>query len=226
VQVEEASGGGECLELVKKNTYHMIFMDHMMPEMDGLETFDILKRQHLCDNIPVIAMTANTISMTEEDYCNHGFAAFIAKPIVPENLGKTVYELLDPALVTVLQKSEVIIQQSSTEREIADSEQTMDSSEKPRWKELPMVDGLDYHYAALHFQTVEEFKEMVRFLVEVMKSDRIEIESYFDTLDKAESLKNFQTKVHSMKNSAMTIGIVPLAGLAKTLEDAAQEENK
>ena len=67
---------------------------------------------------------------------------------------------------------------------------------------------------------------MIQFLLGVMKPDANEIEGYYANLSEGNNLKNFQTKVHSMKNSVMTVGIVPLAGLAKTLEDAAREEEK
>lgn len=225
IQVDEASGGKECLELIKKNQYHMIFMDHLMPEMDGLETFDIMKRQQLCDKVPVIAMTANTVTMTEQDYIKYGFAGYISKPVVPEKLEVAVYELLDPELITVANKVEIEVQQTSG-KETGIEENEVENADSRKWDEMPVVDGLDYQYAALHFQTTEEFVEMACFLITVMKSDREEIEGYMETLDQEVSLKNFQTKVHSMKNSAMTIGIVPLAGLAKTLEDAAREENE
>lgn len=225
VQVEEAAGGKECLELVRNNEYHIIFMDHLMPEMDGLETFDIIRRQHLCDHVPIVAMTANTVSMTEEDYLKYGFAGFIIKPIVPEKVSVTMYRLLEPSLVTVIEKSTVTEKSLSVEEQTEQNVCDKDGTEQD-WNNLPPVDGLDYHYASLHFQTVEEFEEMVHFLVAVMKPDAQEIENYFMTLDDAEILKNFQTKVHSMKNSAMTIGVVPLAGLAKTLEDAAREERE
>ncbi len=224
MQIEEAASGKECLEFVRKNEYHLIFMDHLMPEMDGLETFEALKNEHLCEGIPVVAMTANALSMTEEDYLKLGFAAYAAKPILPEQLMVLVYGLLDKELVTAVEIGENIAQEEQQK-----PEQTVEKSEKEDtkalWDELPAVDGLDYNYAALYFKDAEEFKEMIYFLVGVMRSDMSELGSYFENIGDAQQLCNFRTKVHSMKNSAMTIGIVPLAGLAKTLEDAAKDAN-
>ena len=221
MQIDEVPGGKECLELVRKNTYHLIFMDHMMPEMDGLETFEVLKNEHLCDTTPVIAMTANTMTMTEEDYLKLGFAAFSTKPILPEKLHVLVYQHLDKRLVTAVEKTEEVVEE--TKVKVQPMEEIGDVQDN--WENLPTVDGLDYNYAALHFQSTSEFEEMIRFLVQVMSQDMEELKGYYAALDTEPNMHNYQTKVHSMKNSAMTVGIVPLAGLTKTLEEAAKDQN-
>ncbi len=225
VQLDEASGGKECLELMRRNKYHLVFMDHLMPEMDGLETFEALKKEHLCDNTPVVAMTANTLSMSEEDYLNLGFAAFSVKPILPEKLQSMVYQLLDKNLITVKEIIQTDVSHAEKVPEISKRDKKEQKKEDKKWDELPVVDGLDYSYAALHFQNTAEFAEMAQFLVGVMHSDMTELKKYSADLSEPSALHDFRTKVHSMKNSAMTIGIVSLAGLAKTLEEAAKEEN-
>lgn len=222
MQIDEAAGGKECLELMRQNKYHLIFMDHLMPEMDGIETFEVLKDEHLCENVPVMVMTANTLSMTEEDYLALGFAAYMSKPILPEKLDAMVYKLLDKSLMSSVEKREVARKETEAVQELK-TEETEKTEES--WDELPMVDGLDYSYAALHFKSPSELTEMICFLIEVMRADLKELQSYAENLEEAQNLSNFRTKVHSMKNSAMTIGIVPLAGLAKTLEEAAKDEN-
>ena len=90
---------------------------------------------------------------------------------------------------------------------------------------LPAVDGLDYSYASLHFIDTDAFLDTVRFLGTVLLHDAEELDTYFDIVDTEQGCTDFKIKVHSMKNSAMTVGIVPLAGLAKTLEDAAGEQD-
>ena len=222
MQIDEAAGGRECLELVRKNKYHLIFMDHLMPEMDGLETFEALKDEHLCDNIPVMVMTANTLSMTEEDYLGLGFCAYMAKPVLPEKLDALVYKVLDKSLMASVETKEIALQETDAPSGPVMEEQP---AIQESWDELPVVDGLDYSYAALHFQSPTEFSEMVCFLVEVMQPDMKELKTYCDEQGNARNLNDFRTKVHSMKNSAMTIGVVPLAGLAKTLEEAAKDGN-
>lgn len=80
LEVDTAFSGKECLEKVKSNSYDIIFMDIMMPEMDGVQTFQNLK---LIDgfSIPVVALTADATTGAKEKYLNLGFSNYIAKPI-------------------------------------------------------------------------------------------------------------------------------------------------
>lgn len=83
VQVETASGGQECLDKTRQKFYHAIFMDHMMPKPDGIETLERLRRQEngLCKETPVIAMTANAFTDAEAFYNANGFDGYLVKPV-------------------------------------------------------------------------------------------------------------------------------------------------
>lgn len=83
VQVETASDGQECLEMTRKKYYHAIFMDHMMPKLDGIETLKKLRHQEngLCKETPVVAMTANAFTDAEAFYNANGFEGYLVKPV-------------------------------------------------------------------------------------------------------------------------------------------------
>ena len=83
VRVDTASSGKECLEKISKHNYHMIFMDQMMPELDGIETTKIIRKDDDPDirNMIVIAVTANAITGTREMFLQNGFQEYISKPI-------------------------------------------------------------------------------------------------------------------------------------------------
>ncbi len=83
IQVDLAKSGKECLELTKQHFYHVIFMDHMMPEMDGVKTLNHMQTQEngLCREAPVIALTANVMAGAEQIYRDYGFQGYLAKPI-------------------------------------------------------------------------------------------------------------------------------------------------
>ena len=83
LQIDMASSGRECLELAQKNSYDLILLDHMMPEMDGLEVLQRLKtmENNLSLDAPVIALTANAIVGAREKYINAGFNDYLSKPI-------------------------------------------------------------------------------------------------------------------------------------------------
>lgn len=80
VLVKTVQSGQECLDEVAKNTYDIIFMDIMMPEMDGVETFTKLKEMKGF-NTPVVALTADVVSGAKEKYLGLGFMGYIPKPI-------------------------------------------------------------------------------------------------------------------------------------------------
>ena len=87
IQVTTATSGKECLEMTKDQTYHIILLDHMMPEMDGVETLHHLRQDasNQNQNTIVIALTANAIAGSREQYLNYGFDDYFTKPIqVPE----------------------------------------------------------------------------------------------------------------------------------------------
>ena len=103
VQVTEAASGKECLELVREHPFDLIFLDHMMPEMDGIETFQHMKElpegENQCRETPVIILTANAISGVREEYLKLGFDEYLSKPIEPEKLETMIQRMLPKELV-------------------------------------------------------------------------------------------------------------------------------
>ncbi len=83
VQITDVGSGRECLDHVRQKHYDMIFLDHMMPEMDGMETMQRMKEMedNLCKDTPIVMLTANAIMGAKEQYLAAGFDDFLAKPI-------------------------------------------------------------------------------------------------------------------------------------------------
>ena len=101
VQVTECYSGAECLQLTEEHKFDIIFLDHMMPELDGVETFRLLRSDanNLNLQTPVVALTANAVSGAKEQYINEGFDAFLGKPIMPEKLEQMLVEMLPDELL-------------------------------------------------------------------------------------------------------------------------------
>lgn len=91
--IEEAYSGKECLEKAKETTYDLILMDIMMPEMSGTKTLHELQKNKKF-NTPVIALTADAESKSEEKYLKLGFASYISKPFTREEINKKINEVL------------------------------------------------------------------------------------------------------------------------------------
>ena len=94
--IDSAASGMKALELTKENKYDLIFMDHMMPGMDGIETFHAIREDEKNKNADteVVVLTANAISGAKEEYIKEGFARMLTKPVVPDKLDELIQEML------------------------------------------------------------------------------------------------------------------------------------
>ncbi len=101
VKVDTVSSGKECLKKTAENAYHVILMDHMMPEMDGEETLKAVREQPkgFCQKTPVIALTANVMSDANQVYQDMGFDGYLAKPVNAALLETTLLKYLPQELV-------------------------------------------------------------------------------------------------------------------------------
>lgn len=99
--VETAQSGRECLRKTAEKLYHVILMDHMMPDMDGEETMRAVRTQArgYCQKTPIIALTANVMTNAEQVYHDMGFDGYLAKPINSALLEASILKYLPPELV-------------------------------------------------------------------------------------------------------------------------------
>ena len=108
IVIDTATSGMECLRMTRGNKYHLIFMDHMMPEMDGIQTFHRLREEKDNPNsdTKVIALTANAIAGSREEYLREGFIDYISKPVDAAELEIVLMSYLPEELVITAQKEQ------------------------------------------------------------------------------------------------------------------------
>lgn len=106
VRVDTAFSGREALDKIAKNHYHMVFMDHMMPEMDGIETTKLIRLNPIPDkrNLIVIAVTANAINGTREMFLQSGFQEYISKPISIASVEAVLKKFLPSDIIKYVDK--------------------------------------------------------------------------------------------------------------------------
>ncbi len=121
IQIDTASGGAECLRLTQNYHYDCILMDHLMPEMDGIECLHRLRVQPtgLCQDVPVVALTANAGSDNQLLYRKEGFSGYLAKPVSGALLEAAVLSILPKELVHLNEEA----RQTDVEKEILIFEQ-------------------------------------------------------------------------------------------------------
>lgn len=114
VQIDTASDGEEALEMTLENRYDVILMDHVMPEMDGIECFHRIKNQTggQSKDAKVVALTANAGGDVKQMYYNEGFDAYLVKPVTSSDLEREVARLLPEELTTITHFDDDIIENS------------------------------------------------------------------------------------------------------------------
>ncbi len=214
MNIDVADSGMACLEMIANKHYDLIFLDHMMPQMDGIETIHRMKdlEDNMCHNTPVVALTANAITGAKEMYISEGFDAFLPKPINPEKLEQLILKLLPRELLLFdVDDDEVAI----TER--PKNANSMDF-------ELPMVDGVDWNYGFSHLPGKELFMSTLGDFYKILNAEADTLDELYKHIDdNSEMLSQYRIKVHSMKSSANLIGAIVLGGMAKLLENAARD---
>lgn len=121
IQIDTASSGAECLRLTLTHHYDCILMDHLMPEMDGIACLHALRVQPagLCQDVPVVALTANAGSDNQLLYRKEGFSGYLAKPVSGALLEAAVLSILPKGLVYLNEEA----RQSEVEKDILIFEQ-------------------------------------------------------------------------------------------------------
>ncbi len=136
ISVETASSGAEAIEICKNRDFDLIFMDHMMPEMDGVETVRHIRKLPLEKDPVIVALTANAVSGAREMFLSEGFDEFLSKPIEAPELERVLKKLLPPVMIVYDDMQMNIRTEDEEEKSAPDAkEKETDSGE-------PLVDGL------------------------------------------------------------------------------------
>lgn len=239
IQVADAGGGAECMELVQKEHFDLIFLDHMMPEMDGVETLHRMKElsAYPCMDTPVVVLTANAVSGAKEKYLAEGFDDFLSKPIVPEKLENMIKDMLPGELLqedahkqktgrdagsggagTMAPGRESKDQGAGEHGGSASHQAQGDFLEK-----LPQVDGLNWQYAWMYLPDEELLAYTVKEFYAQIDSAADKLEQSYLHIGEEGGLDQYRIQVHAMKSLAANVGIMSLSGLAKILEYAARD---
>lgn len=207
MQITTADSGKKCLELVQKQQYHIIFMDHMMPEMDGIETLHEIRKLSNCPNhdTPVIALTANALSGAREGYLKEGFADFLTKPIDGDLLEQTTMKYLPETLIRNAMEAGEETEKDNVE---------MDDKKYLQYG-ISIENGLLY---------AKKDREMYLDLVRMFVKDRTKQDTIYQFLV-GENMKDYAILVHGLKGNARMLGADQLADMAFEHEKQSKAEN-
>lgn len=229
IQIDTAESGVQCLGLTRKKKYDLIFMDHLMPEMDGVETLHRLRREEGNPNqyTIVIALTANAIKGSREFYMQEGFHEYLTKPIEGEKLEEVLFQLLPQeyiippeenakAVMDRLEKDTMDTRQETEERKVSTNVCMQELAELLEQAHICISDG--YHFAG---KSMGQFHWMIRLFVESFgEKFRKLTELYEET-----NMEAYTIEVHALKSNAKGIGANQLYQLAWEHEQQSRAGN-
>lgn len=199
MKVDKAISGKQALEMIEEKHYDLILMDHMMPELDGIETTRIIRRFHEdYDNVPIIALTANVVEEVRAQFLVEGMNDFVAKPIESKVLVAKIRQWL-PA---------------SKQQKIEGKEQGR--GRKHEGAERIAIPELDTESALqlvgeeeLYWQILKEYARLIPKKAQIMEQYR-----------EAGNWKDYTIETHALKSSSKQIGAMELSDLAAQMERA------
>lgn len=223
IQVDVAHSGMQCISMAEQNLYDVIFLDHMMPEMDGMETFARMRGMESFINrsTPVIMLTANAISGVREQYLQAGFADYLSKPVSGDKLENMLLKYLPKSKIkqAVPASPEKPESKAAVESE-AEETAVADGVCEELQKLVKLYPGVDIARGlSTCGDSVEMYIEIAQSFCEDSKLE--ELKEYYGRRD----AKNYQILAHGTKSAALSIGFSGLSKSAKALEDAAKEED-
>ena len=217
IQIDTAASGEEALTLAAANKYDLVFIDHMMPYMDGIETLNAMRESGKNIATPAVALTANAVSGAREMYLAAGFTEYLSKPVDGTRLEKLLMELLP--------ENKVITDGSDTEGETEEEENGALDETKKTEAELPeqvkAIRELDVETGLKNCGSVEGYLSVLKVFHQTAAAKGAEIWSLYND----NNITDYTIKVHALKSSARIIGAGELSGLAEKLEKAGKEDD-
>lgn len=210
-----AGGGYEALKMIDKKNYDLIFMDHMMPDIDGIETLHKIKEKgDWCQLVPVIALTANATDEARQLFRQEGFHDFLAKPI---EMG-----LLRDILLKWIPNEKIVFSDIShgyvaKEKKVSNTIKTVFTKSRLLQEGIDLETGLSYFGG-----NIKAYRDTMKDILMDCTKKVFLIEKYLSE----EDLKNFAIEAHSVKSVAATIGATVFSGIAKECELKAKAGDK
>jgi CheY-like chemotaxis protein/HPt (histidine-containing phosphotransfer) domain-containing protein/anti-sigma regulatory factor (Ser/Thr protein kinase) len=199
-----AASGKEAIEMLRMDQYNLIFMDHMMPEMDGIETTKKIREMKV--NTPVIALTANAVTSAREMLLASGMDDYLSKPIVKEQLYEVLAKWVPDSKYIDTQIDDTVSQEKRS------------PEDQGFWDKIGKIDDLSCSIGLERVSgQVEIYKDTLKLF---SKETRKYIMVLTELLD-ANDMHNFTIQAHSIKSSLANVGAMSLSAKAYELESAA-----
>ncbi len=209
MKIDTALSGKEAVLKVTDKRYDIIFMDHMMPEMDGVETTRVIRRL-LGNNgqVPIVALTANAVEGTAEMFISEGMNDMVAKPIEMRVIVSKLQKWLPPEKIEKLRRK-------------AQGPRPVHKEGTAQMATNIEIDGLDVQKAMSFLGNEELFWSVLKEYYRVIDKKCALIQEY----EQKEMWREYTVEVHALKSASRQIGATDLAHTAEQMEAAGNAEN-
>lgn len=253
IQVDTCLSGKEAIEKCRNMSYDLVFLDHMMPGMDGIETLRRIREidSGIYKELPIIALTANTVSGAREMFKSEGFTEFVPKPIERTILERVLRRVLPEHCIRYSDQYETFLELDNGSLSKADppdntsvSQSAQQASTEPESGSLPAEETvtnpstpapnspLPYEKLSdigLNVETGLEYccgeDGFYREMLQMFYGQGSEKKKELTALYEAANWADYAVKVHALKSTALTIGAEELSTRAKALEQAGKKED-
>jgi CheY-like chemotaxis protein/HPt (histidine-containing phosphotransfer) domain-containing protein len=205
MRIRLCSGGMEAIEAVSTKPYDLVFMDHMMPDMDGIEATSQIRamapEKPYCKTMPIIALTANAVAGTKEMFLSNGFNDFLSKPIDTVKLNS----ILERWLPAEKKKRHMVKTDTVPAVPVSGDGQNIN------------IEGLDVKKGITLTGGKISFYHHILALFRKDAEDRL---PSLQNVPEANALRTFITQVHALKGTSASIGATEVSDLAAEIETA------
>jgi signal transduction histidine kinase/DNA-binding NarL/FixJ family response regulator/HPt (histidine-containing phosphotransfer) domain-containing protein len=218
IDTDTCTGGEEALELIQKNRYDLVFMDHMMPGMDGVEAVERIRALDArCSTVPIIALTANAVSGMKEYFLGHGFNDYLAKPVEIAKMDELLKKWIPP-------EKQAPPEPASKQAETAKPPVPENS---PVLNSPILIEGIDVEQGLVNCSgSMEAYQEVLGSFLEDAEAKLQELKTFdagaVTQMDNA-GLQQFSKQTHAVKGVSSIIGAQALSEKAAALETAGED---
>lgn len=226
IQIDTAKSGNQCLDLIKEHYYDLIFLDHMMPEKDGIETLHEMQQfEHCCKKTPVIILTANAVLGAKDMYIKEGFTDYISKPVNSSVLEESIQTYLPHELLQDTESENKSITAEAFSENTPVSEGKMDKESKEDsvtigTSQQKASTQIDYETGLSYCGGIEDlYQQLLTMFMDMYEEKRNQLDEVYQN----EDWENYTIHIHALKSTAKSIGALELSENAKKLEFASKD---
>lgn len=206
MQLDKAGSGLECIEKVRSKKYHLIFLDYMMPEMDGMETFHKLREEENGQEVPIIAITADVSTGIRQKFLSEGFADYLSKPVMWDRLEEILLQFIPANLISR--------EKDAREEWKIEEKQILELKQKMKQWDIELSEGL-----RLLSGSISQYRRLAELFVEYYVPNKEQLIQSFERLQQTQNeIKNMTGLLHTLKSNARAIGAIELYELSFTME--------